>query len=75
MNGSFFAGSYGGDASALAADSRLECPVCWYVYDPANGDDLAQIPAGTPFAGLPDDWTCPNCDGRKAVFMLAAHRG
>ena len=66
----FFKGSYGGDNSRLSDEARLECKICWHVYDPAEGDDYWQIPAGTPFSALPDHWSCPNCDGRKADFML-----
>ncbi len=70
MSGHFFAGSFGGDVAKLAAASKLECKICWYVYDPAEGDDYWQIPAGTPFADLPEHWSCPNCDGAKDEFML-----
>jgi len=66
----FLPGSYGGDASKLEATTRLECKICWYVYDPAAGDEHWQIPAGTPFAALPDFWSCPECDGRKQDFMV-----
>ena len=66
----FFAGSYGGDTSKLADTSRLECKICWYVYDPAQGDDVWQVPAGTPFAALPDHWSCPECDSEKGGFMV-----
>lgn len=69
MNTSFFNGSYGGDDAVLEDDSRLECPVCWYLYDPAMGDEVAQVAPGTPFSALPEHWTCPNCDGRKSVFL------
>lgn len=67
---SFFAGAYGGDVSKLQDDSKLECKICWYVYDPAAGDDYWQIAPGTPFARLPSHWTCPNCDGSKEGFLL-----
>ena len=70
MNGSFFAGSYGGDDSKIGASTRLECPVCWYLYDPAAGDELSQIPPGTPFAELPADWCCPNCGGPRRAFLI-----
>jgi rubredoxin len=66
----FFAGSYGGDDSRLQDNSRLECRICWYVYDPTIGDEYWQIRAGTPFAQLPPHWTCPNCDGSKDGFIL-----
>ncbi|CAI9398708.1 Rubredoxin-2 [Pleomorphomonas sp. T1.2MG-36] len=50
-------------------EDRWECGVCWTVYDPAEGDDVAQVPPGTPFQALPEDWHCPNCDGSKLRFM------
>jgi rubredoxin len=43
--------------------TRLECGICWTVYDPADGDEVA------PFAALPEDWHCPNCDAPKSKFM------
>ncbi|WP_428605791.1 rubredoxin [Sedimenticola sp.] len=70
MSEAFFAGSYGGCAEKLNDTSRLECKICWYLYDPAEGDPYWQIPPGTPFSRLPDDWSCPNCDGRKDDFMV-----
>ena len=66
----YLPGSYGGDASKLKDESRLECKICWYVYDPAIGDDYWQVAPGTPFSQLPDHWSCPECDGRKTDFML-----
>jgi [NiFe] hydrogenase assembly HybE family chaperone len=47
----------------------MECGVCWTRYDPAEGDPVAQIPAGTPFSALPGDWRCPTCDGEKHRFL------
>ncbi len=70
MTQSFFAGSYGGDDSKIAESARLECKICWYVYDPAVGDTYWQIEPGTPFSKLPSHWTCPNCDGDKSGFMV-----
>lgn len=70
MNRSFFAGSYGGDASKIGPASKLECKICWHVYDPAEGDAYWQIPAGTPFSELPENWSCPNCDGGKNDFLV-----
>lgn len=70
MTDHFFAGSFGGDNAKLTDQSRLECRICWHVYDPAEGDDYWQIAPGTPFASLPDHWTCPNCDGAKEGFLL-----
>ena len=70
MSESFFAGSFGGDASKIGPATRLECKICWHVYDPAEGDSYWQIPAGTPFSQLPDHWTCPECDSGKDGFMV-----
>lgn len=70
MSGSFFAGAYGGDVANLDAHSRLECRICWWVYDPVLGDETRQIPTGTPFSALPTDWSCPVCSGDRAGFLL-----
>jgi [NiFe] hydrogenase assembly HybE family chaperone len=67
---SMFEGSYLGDDSKLADDTRLECGICWHVYDPAEGDDYWQIAAGTPFSRLPEHWRCPVCDAEKHKFMV-----
>ena len=72
MNGDFLPGSYGGDPSKIGDATRLECKICWHVYDPSVGDEYWQVPAGTPFARLPDHWTCPECDGSKRDFMVLA---
>ncbi len=70
MTDHFFAGSYGGDSEKILPESRMECKICWEIYDPALGDDYWQIPPGTPFAELPDHWSCPNCEGKKKDFMV-----
>jgi rubredoxin len=57
-------------AARLQDESRLECRICWYVYDPAEGDEVEQIPPGTPFSGLPEHWRCPQCDNGKESFLL-----
>ena len=49
--------------------TRLECRICWYVYDPECGDEFEQIPPGTPFSALPGHWRCPQCDAEKSVFL------
>ena len=57
------------DAQRLADDTRLECRICWYVYDPAEGDPVEQIAPGTPFNALPDYWRCPQCDAEPDKFL------
>ncbi len=48
---------------------RFECGVCWTVYDPEAGDDVAQVPPGTAFEDLPDTWCCPHCDSPRERFL------
>jgi len=57
-------------AREVLPGARLECRICWHVYDPAQGDPVWQVPPGTPFAQLPAHWTCPNCAAEKAGFLL-----
>lgn len=47
---------------------KYQCNVCGYIYDPATGDPTQNIPPGTPFESLPDDWTCPECGAGKDEF-------
>jgi rubredoxin len=59
-----------GDAVPIGPGPRLECKVCWHVYDPAEGDEVWRIPPGTPFSELPDHWTCPNCSTTRDGFLV-----
>ncbi len=70
MNDQTIPGSFGGDNGKINAQTKLECKICWYVYDPLIGDDYWQIPKGTSFTDLPDHWACPECDGKKVDFMV-----
>lgn len=54
----------------VGPQDRLECGICWWVYDPALGDDSRGIAPGTPFIALPDDWCCPGCDAPRHKFMV-----
>ncbi|MFY0678527.1 MAG: rubredoxin [Neptuniibacter sp.] len=65
-----FEGSYLGDANRIDADVCMECKICWYQYDPKQGDAVWQIPSGTAFSDLPEFWRCPECDGEKDQFMV-----
>lgn len=56
-------------AARLTDTTRLECRICWYVYDPAAGDDVEQIPTDTAFTELPEWWRCPRCDAEKDKFL------
>lgn len=70
MSDAFFAGAFGGDTARLPPAARLECKICWHVYDPEQGDEVWQIPAGTPFAQLPSHWSCPQCGAPKQDFLV-----
>lgn len=58
------------EARAVGPGARLECKVCWYVYDPVAGDPVWQVAPGTPFAALPAHWSCPNCSAEQAQFLV-----
>ena len=49
---------------------RRECRICWYVYDPREGDPVWQVDPGTPFEALPAHWSCPNCAAEQSMFLL-----
>jgi rubredoxin len=59
-----------GESDKIGPDTRMECKVCWTIYDPAEGDVVWQIPPGTPFTRLPPHWTCPNCSATKDQFLV-----
>jgi len=56
-------------SAAPQCSPKYVCPVCGYVYDPAEGDPDAGVPPGTHFAELPEDWVCPVCGARKSEFV------
>ncbi|MEZ0535901.1 rubredoxin [Caldicellulosiruptoraceae bacterium PP1] len=47
------------------------CTICGYEYDPEKGDPDNNIPPGTKFEDLPDDWVCPVCGVGKDMFDKA----
>ena len=47
---------------------KYTCTVCGYEYDPELGDPDSDIPGGTAFEDLPDDWVCPVCGADKSMF-------
>lgn len=46
------------------------CVVCAYEYNPDVGDPEHDIPAGTKFEDLPDDWECPECGCSHSDFEI-----
>jgi rubredoxin len=47
---------------------KYVCEVCGYIYDPEVGDPESDIPPGTAFEDLPEDWVCPVCGAGKDEF-------
>ncbi len=48
---------------------RYVCEVCGYMYDPEKGDPIGEIPPGTAFEDIPDNWVCPDCGAGKGSFF------
>jgi len=51
---------------------KWKCDYCGHVYDEAEGDPTENIPPGTRFEDLPDDWICSECGAFKFSFNLLA---
>ena len=49
---------------------RWICSVCGYIYDEAQGWPEDGIVAGTAWADVPADWTCPDCGMTKSAFHM-----
>jgi rubredoxin len=49
---------------------KYVCVVCGFIYDEKLGDPENDIPPGTRWADVPDDWVCPDCGAAKVDFDL-----
>lgn len=49
---------------------KYVCNDCDHIYDEAKGDPESDIPPGTRWDDLPDDWTCPECGAPREEFEL-----
>ena len=47
---------------------KYVCNVCGWIYDPDEGCPELDIPEGTPFEKLPEDFVCPLCSVGKEDF-------
>ncbi|MEY4578897.1 MAG: hypothetical protein RL701_3600 [Pseudomonadota bacterium] len=65
-----FEGSFLGDNTRLPENAKLECKICWWLYDPALGDPEHEVAPGTQFANLPSHWCCPQCDAVREQFLV-----
>ena len=71
MNTDYLPGSFGGDPDRIADEMKLECKICWYVYDPVIGDDYCAGATGHDRSGrCPTTGPARNVDGRKHDFMV-----
>lgn len=50
--------------------SIYACTLCGYEYSPEEGDIENEIPEGTDFEDIPEDWVCPVCGAPKEEFEL-----
>ncbi len=46
------------------------CLICGWIYDEAAGLPEEGIAAGTRWADVPMNWTCPECGARKEDFEM-----
>lgn len=53
----------------MSEHGHRECGVCWWVYDPARGDDDAMVPPGVAFDDVPEGYACPRCQAPKERFL------
>jgi alkane 1-monooxygenase len=57
--------------SVLAEQApAYQCPMCSYVYAPAQGDLREGFEPGTPFSQIPSTWVCPDCGVRERNEFL-----
>lgn len=54
-------------SETMTAMATFACPECGFTYDEASGNPREGFPPGTPFADVPDDWSCPDCGVRDKV--------
>lgn len=46
------------------------CLNCGLLYDEAVGRPKENIPPGTAWEDVPDDWICPQCGSEKIDFEI-----
>jgi len=49
---------------------KYKCSVCGYVYDESDGIPGKNLPPGTRWEDIPEDFTCPLCSAPKSLFIL-----
>ena len=48
--------------------AKYMCILCGFIYDEAVGHE--DIPAGTLWENVAEDWTCPDCGAMKNEFEM-----
>ncbi len=64
--------SSGSSSGAGPAFQTWMCLICGWVYEEALGLPDEGIAAGTRWADVPMNWTCPECGARKDDFEMTA---
>lgn len=54
----------------MSANRQWQCLLCDFVYDEAVGMPDSDIPPGTAWEDVPDDWACPDCGATKEDFEM-----
>jgi flavin reductase (DIM6/NTAB) family NADH-FMN oxidoreductase RutF/rubredoxin len=49
-------------------DEPYICTICGHIYRPEEGDPSINIPPGTSFSELPEDFRCPICNAGKDYY-------
>jgi rubredoxin len=47
-----------------------KCIACGFIYDESAGMPEEGIKAGTTWANIPKDWSCPECGTTKEGFEM-----
>lgn len=48
---------------------KMVCEVCGWVYDPELGYPASNVPGGTPWDRVSEDFVCPECGAGKDAFV------
>ena len=58
------------DIDPVSETRTWMCLICGWIYDEVAGDADHGIAAGTAWADVPMNWTCPECGARKEDFEM-----
>ncbi|MBU2708613.1 rubredoxin [Zooshikella marina] len=54
----------------MEAFRKWQCTVCGFIYDEADGWPDDDIPPGTRWEDVPEEWICPDCGVCKQDFEM-----